>query len=950
MKYQTLYSLLVISTKLAALVYSTDKFDKGKANKEDGLALVDFNALNAAPSANSNQNTAPKMDSTETEEESFLLKGLEKELQDIEGKIDIGISLSEKDSKILEEVSKDPTSANEYYKFSPHHPQFFKDRSFSEDIQSSVLSTSFPLRHVLKTAVETTLAKATTGYTSPAQTITDHTSIFNAASTSEKQNIQESATISSETQTQTISSALSPEPPTKTFEEGPFLTTSEPEVPSGRFTTSLSTENPAQASTVKTPEPNPRPEVQRPFASVSSTFGNLELFGAKTEVPEPSSPPSPLPHNFPIDNSGEARNEMSESQMEGQSFDLNKMDIRQAVKDSIDKYMKEILDSKPIFSKPGGQNPEVSKTRKNVHVHPTVISTSLIRPTELIGSSTTNPLPPTDFPQANPLVDKNPILTKTVVIHDPQLSARSSSEPLTTLSPAVELPDVGEDLLPNTPSIDPEIKDYINDKLGFSDLNEEKLKKILDTLLKLKGGDESKNLSYDDTAHLSSFESAQYAGQPAAPQYEKLEKSKVGSHNEDLKLQELENDSETHEQEFESQVSETDAEVQEEDSESQELDVLQALGLKEMFEESQSPEKGTILKKLKEIPQNVFDLVDRRYGEENGESKETESGAPNIGRKGSGKSQKAGKEDREGDNERHHGKKSTNDFQEMPVNKKAQNLKLAHRKKNQKPGLDSKGGSDAGLKKHSSLNKILKDKTTSRPSMTEDLPEDEEYKKLNQGKVIFGFDKKKKIGLRKSRLGDSEEEGKKEEGEKNVEEIEYYEPEKYLFDKASIDVTSFNPDSENTADDTINGDTSTHSESIIDQNNEVTNVTKEGYQKLLDNLMNDTDSKSPLKKNNKNNDPYSIPKGPADLLGTLGNAKDSKSVKEGSLTNNTTKPTTSSKGQTDKYKKVPSLLFTEADNNESLFDFTKSEANSIKLMSWSIMGAAILVASSVILV
>lgn len=565
------------------------------------------------------------------------------------------------------------------------------------------------------------------------------------------------------------------------------------------------------------------------------------------------------------------------------SDDKEKVNIERTIKETIERLWKETAPK---------QAPELPDSPKKEETIPSPTTENVVTHTL---TSITPPI--SSIPSLLVSSKEEPIVTTTILVTKSQISP----EPQPTETIPAKPADSNEGSTP-LPSPNSELRKLLDEYLGndAGSLNVEKLRKMLDVLLKAQSNSDSS--AVDITSGSRDKKGMGEALQELIP------------------LSKLE------------------------DFESLNPEILETLGLKETIDESKNTEPGSFIKKLKKIPQNVFDLVDQRYGdeyrEENGEVK--------------------------------------NKVQHKPGK-----VKTKASKNNKKSTSKSKkNNSDAAAsKKHGSLNEILKEiKRKEKASTSIGSPDvDEEYKNLNEGKVVFGFDKKQRIGLRKSRFGSNEDEGLNGDEKKENSEIEYYEPEKFLFDKSSIN----NDNSDSPRNPNPNVNQFSHPDEVLNESekaetfeNQISKVTNEknqptssnhnskatnGTKPMFDKIMKsfeheDSDSgdkKSLKKETSLHNDPYSIPKLPIDQLkqaeslskgGDLGNSSGATKTKDPSGDK------TINSDPKDKFKKNPALIFLN-DESDSSFDFTKSEGiKSIKLMSWSIMGAAILIATSVVLV
>lgn len=454
------------------------------------------------------------------------------------------------------------------------------------------------------------------------------------------------------------------------------------------------------------------------------------------------------------------------------------------------------------------------------------------------------------------------------------------------------MPIEQNDGIDSIPLSDFNVKNYINDRLGkeATDLNVEKLKKIFDILLQLQNGGNLTPSIEDPKLQVSDSDITK--GTSVSLPTSKTDLEEVGS--------------------IEPQI-------------------LQISALQESADAPRNTEQqGSFLNKLKKIPQNIFDLVEEKYGDEYRE------------KSGGIKSSKRRVE------------KMPNETGNTPKKKKIAKAKLNEKVNPVEP--------DESYRKRTSLNKTLKDKNMEKPSdaIAPVGDEDEDYRRLSEGKVVFGFDKKAKIGLKKSKNYEKE----PARSEANPAEIEYYEPEKFLFGKSStsVDKNDLTDKIVSNEDDFEGSEVNEEGlgrvpnqkdNQVTNDNAKVANGTNPKFEKGLKLLNKQEASTQPMKKSSKHNDPYAIPKVPVDQLERVENLPkesiDKASPLSGTRTVNPSADKTM-KDSLDKFRKNPSLLFLKDDDPDSSFDFTKSEANSIKFMSWSIMGAAILIATSVVLV
>lgn len=621
------------------------------------------------------------------------------------------------------------------------------------------------------------------------------------------------------------------------------------------------------------PEPAPRPEVQKPF--------------------QPSSQISGLPTQQSAENTLD------------NTLGQEKVNIEQTIKSSIEKFLEEKLQGHDYYAKP-----LPSKTTDEV--------TSSQFTSPVASSSVSERTKSTDTSTEFYTTTELPVVTKTVIVSEPTSSSTgtsiSSTPSLLPESSSGEMNRVESSF----PTSDSDIKSFIQENLGkdATDLNIEKLKSILNTLLSLQAtGDEA-----------GSAVTEQPEAAPNSDSVHEVEEQDTGLNLAESPKSELR------------------------DFENLDGEILESLGLKDTIDESRNTEHGSFLKKLKSIPQNVFDLVDERYGDEFRE----EHGEPTKV------------------------KKSQLDSSSGLKKKKKKNPQAkAHNK-----------ALEANIEKNASLNKVVKEKAKSLPTnnpipQSKEKPKDspkkvsnaepkrtlktpkpnldlplkyepeDDYKDLNKGKITFGFDKKKnKIGLKKSKV---EKDTDEESLDPASDEVQYYEPEKFLFGKASVDDDDFEEDLDPVDD---------LDDEIAKLKEEIARLTrKKANSTSSDNYMNTANSTAPVldqikgllkdgkgaaKRNSTHSDPYSIPKVPLEQLKKSEISKDLEPSKAPS--SKTSKEKAAPSDPLEKFKKNPSLLFAKERETDSSFDFTRSEANSIMLVSWSIMGAAVLVATSVILV
>ncbi|CCH45999.1 Microtubule-associated protein futsch [Wickerhamomyces ciferrii] len=385
---------------------------------------------------------------------------------------------------------------------------------------------------------------------------------------------------------------------------------------------------------------------------------------------------------------------------------------------------------------------------------------------------------------------------------------------------------------------------------------------------------------------------------------------------------------------------------------------LENLGLKDLLDESREvnkDRKGSFLDTVRRIPKNVFDLVDERHGEEFGfkDHKEDEQ----VGGRESKSKKKKPKNSKENKALKEQAIKEA--ALEAAIEEHTSLEKIAKgeaNEKSKKPVMgEGKGDKSKAVAKAEKAESGKFKSSKSDESSVKKVEEDDEYKDLLKGKLVFGFDKKKKKTSRK--LAKAKSQNSDSEGtEDSDDEVEYYSPEDYLFTKSSVDDDNDDVEIEDSTSKSSKTKNKNSGGSLRENVEKFTNGTKSPLTKVLD-LLEEGDKKSSL-----HNDPYSIPKVPVEHLAELENGKNNGNSTKASNKTTGKLPLSSktvplsgdkdSKNPLDKFKKNPSLLFDKGNSHdvESSFDFTKSEATSNKVISWSIMGAAVLIAMSMVLI
>lgn len=737
-------------------------------------SLLDFESLNLG------HHSSRESDGNEFNSEILapFAMALSQELDDGSGKIDLGSQDTSIDSELLISVSKDPTVINGLESFGPHGPNFFSDKVTKSSID--VVSASHEPQVKPSTAFDWSLST---------EALTSSATITSSIETSSHSNeITSDYVTKTPTTLETITSTLQNSPiEASTIPQ--FSATATEDVTQSTKTTSsdVQSSNAGTSTTeslisTKSPEPILRPEVPKPFQHSSEE-------------------PINVPHSVTSSESLLAQDQAN---------------IEKTIKSSIEKVLKEKLENNDYF----GRNSKQAEEVKPIPSSSSAKVTSISDETSLSISSET--LKTTELP----------VVTKTVVVSEPTSSVAMTS---TTPSPIPQTKD-GEmgSTKPSFPTSDSDIEKFIKDNLDkdLPDLNVEKLKSILDILLKLQGADGN-----TESTTSKQVESVVEGETPLDSKAKEIDTNLGESHKSTLQ-----------------------------DFESLEPEILESLGLKETVEESRDTEHGSFLRKLKNIPQNVIDLVDERYGDEF----------------------------REEHSENSKGKKhSEGPSAAVPKKKKQKNTEA----KTHNKALES------GIEKNSSLNKVVKEKAKASPSLKEksndtpkkesnpqskksakkpipkknlDLPVKEEpeddYKELNKGKITFGFDKtKKKIGLKKPKAES------KTGIEPELEDLEYYEPEKFLFGKASIDDEELIEEEPSADDNDVDDEIAKSKEELARLTKKKSNSTgsdgneksRNGTVPILDKVLgllkdNDNSDKASTRRNNSHSDPYAIPKVPLD--------------------------------------------------------------------------------------